>query len=180
MSRVYTVGHSTRELGELIEVLTAHGVELLVDVRRFPGSRRHPHFDRERLEAALPENGIGYLWLGEALGGRRSGRKDTPHRAWTVKGFAAYADHLETDEFKRAAGELAARARERRTAFMCAEIRWVSCHRRLIADWLTVRGWEVVHLVDARHTEEHRLPHFARVEGDRLIYDGGQLELPVD
>ena len=160
-------------------VLRSHGIELLVDVRRSPASRRHPHFNRERLGQALPEAGTDYLWLGEALGGRRSGREDSPHTAWKVKGFAAYADHTDSEEFERAAGKLAERARHRRTAFMCAEMRWESCHRRLISDWLTVRGWEVIHLVDAERTEAHRLPDFSRVEGRRILYDGGQMELPT-
>lgn len=180
MSTIFTLGHSTRELDELIHVLRTHGVELLVDVRRFPASRRHPHFNRERLEGALQDAGVDYLWRGEALGGKRSGRKGSPHTAWKVKGFAAYADHLETAEFERAAAELERLARERPTAFLCAELRWESCHRRLISDWLTVRGWEVVHLIDARRTEPHRLPEFARVEDGRLLYDGGQMALPVE
>ena len=178
--RIYTVGHSTRSLEELVEVLRAHGVELLVDVRRFPGSRRHPHFARESLERALPEAGIEYLWL-EGLGGRRArrkGRKDSPHTAWRVAGFASYAEHMETGEFREAAETLLERARETTAAVMCAEALPERCHRRLLADWLTVRGAEVVHLLDRERTRPHELPEFARVEeGGRLVYDGGQMEL---
>lgn len=173
---VYTLGHSTRTLEELLAILRAHGVELLVDVRRFPASRRHPHFSRERLERAFPVAGIDYLWL-EGLGGRRPGRQGSPHVAWRVPGFASYADHMETDEFRRAAATLVERAREATAAVMCAEALPERCHRRLLADWLTVRGLQVVHLLDERRTRPHRLPDFARVDGERLVYDGGQMEL---
>jgi uncharacterized protein (DUF488 family) len=172
----FTVGHSTRSLPELVAVLRGHGVDLLVDVRRFPGSRRHPQFSRENLERALPEAGIGYLWL-EGLGGRRSGRKGSPHTAWRVGGFASYADHMETDEFREAAAVLLDRARDATAAVMCAEALPERCHRRLLADWLTVHGAEVVHILDETRTRPHELPDFARVEGERLIYDGGQIEL---
>lgn len=173
---VYTVGHSTRSLPELVASLRAHGVELLVDVRRFPGSRRHPHFSRESLERALPASGIGYLWL-EGLGGRRSGRAGSPHTAWKVGGFASYADHMETDEFREAAAVLLDRAREATAAVMCAEALPERCHRRLLADWLTVHGAEVIHILDETRTRLHEIPDFARVEGERLIYDGGQMGL---
>lgn len=175
--RLYTVGHSTRSLEELVEVLRSHGVELLVDVRRFPGSRRHPHFARESLEGALPEAGIDYLWL-QGLGGRRSARKDSPHTAWRVAGFASYADHMETQEFREEAETLLERGREAAAAVMCAEALPERCHRRLLADWLTVRGVEVLHILDRERTRRHELPDFARVEeGTRLVYDGGQMDL---
>lgn len=168
---VLTIGHSTRGLEELVRVLSHHGVELLVDVRRFPRSRRHPHFNRERLEETLPAAGIDYAWR-EALGGRRSFRKETEHTAWRVKGFAAYADHMGSREFVAAMEALLETARERRTAVMCAEVRPERCHRRLVSDWLTVRGVEVVHLIDETRSEPHRLPPFARVDGVRIVYDG--------
>lgn len=174
--KVFTVGHSTRSLDELVAILRAHGVELLVDVRRFPASRRHPHFSRERLERGLSEAGIGYFWL-EGLGGRRPGRKDSPHTTWRVAGFSSYADHMETEEFDRAAGKLLDRAREATAAVMCAEALPERCHRRLLSDWLTVRGVEVVHLLDETRTRPHELPDFARVDGGRLVYDGGQMAL---
>jgi uncharacterized protein (DUF488 family) len=172
----FTVGHSTRSLPELVALLQRHGVDLLVDVRRFPGSRRHPQFSRENLERALPEAGIGYLWL-EGLGGRRPGRDGSPHTAWLVGGFASYADHMETDEFREAAAVLLDRARDATAAVMCAEALPERCHRRLLADWLTVHGAEVVHILDETRTRPHELPDFARVEGERLLYDGGQMEL---
>lgn len=174
--KIYTVGHSTRSLEELIAMLRAHGVELLVDVRRFPASRRHPHFSRESLERTLPEAGIEYLWL-EGLGGRRSRRKDSPHTAWRVAGFGSYADHMDTEEFEAAAATLLERAREATAAVMCAEALPERCHRRLLADWLTVRGVEVVHVLGETRARPHQVPDFARVEGERLVYDGGQMPL---
>jgi uncharacterized protein (DUF488 family) len=174
--RIYTIGHSTRSLDELVAILRAHGVELLADVRRFPASRRHPHFAGESLAAALPEAGIGYLWL-EALGGRRSRRPGSPHNAWRIAGFAAYADHLDTPEFEQAARTLIERARDRTAAVMCAEALPERCHRRLIADWLKAQGHEVIHLLDERRARPHELPGFARVVNGRLLYDGGQLGL---
>lgn len=174
--KLYTVGHSTRSLAELVAILRAHCVELLVDVRRFPASRRHPHFSRQSLERGLSAAGIGYLWL-EGLGGRRPGRKDSPHTAWRVAGFSSYADHMESAEFEQAARKLLDRAREATAAVMCAEALPERCHRRLLSDWLTVRGVQVVHLLDETRTRPHELPDFARVEGERLVYDGGQMAL---
>lgn len=177
--RLHTVGHSTRSLDELVAILHAHDIRLLVDVRRFPASRRHPHFARESLERALPEAGIGYLWL-EDLGGRRSRAKTSPHTAWRVAGFAAYADHLERPAAEAALATLVERGDERPTAVMCAEAFPHRCHRRLIADRLVAAGHEVVHLLDEERTERHQLPDFARVEDGRVIYDGGQRPLPVE
>jgi uncharacterized protein (DUF488 family) len=174
--QVATVGHSTRSIEDLIAILRAHGVEQIADVRRFPASRRHPQFGREALEHALEAAEIGYLWI-EDLGGRRRSRPGSRHTAWRVAGFAGYADYMETPEFERAATGLMDLARERRTAILCAEARPEQCHRRLIADWLTVHGVEVVHLLDVARTAIHRLPEFARVEDGRLIYDGGQMNL---
>ena len=174
--RIATLGHSTRRLDELLEILASHGVEQVADVRRYPGSRRHPHFARDPLESALRDAGVGYVWM-EALGGRRRRRAGSPHTAWKVEGFAAYADYMDTGEFERAAAELLERARDRFTAILCAEARPEQCHRRLIADWLVVHGVEVVHLIDRDRAAAHRLPDFARVEDGRLIYDGGQISI---
>lgn len=174
--RLHTVGHSNRSLEELVAVLRAHGIRLLVDVRRYPGSRRHPHFRRRSLETALPAAGITYRWRGEALGGHRSPRPDSPHVGWKEKGFAAYADHAETVPFQRALEEVLAEAERTPTTVMCAEGGWEHCHRRLIADQAAMRGVEVVHLVDADHTEPHRLPDFARLDGERIVYDDVQVQ----
>src|SRR4051812_32280433 len=125
---VWTIGHSTRSLDELIELLRAHEIALLADVRRFPASRRHPHFARESLERALPAVGIEYCWLPD-LGGRRSANKASPHTAWRVPAFAAYADYMQTAAFVQNAQQLLARAGTSRTAIMCAEALPQRCHR---------------------------------------------------
>jgi len=148
-------------------------------VRRFPSSRRWPHFNREPLAAALAARRVQYVWL-PSLGGRRHGtpRSDSPHTAWTVSAFRNYADHMETAEFAGGLEQLLAMARERRTAFMCAEALYWQCHRRLIADMLVVRGHTVRHIQTGQRTAEHRLPDFARLVDGRIIYDGGtQMEL---
>ena len=168
---LYTLGHSTRELDELIAILTGAGVTRLVDVRRYPGSRRSPHFARDSLSASLPEAGIRYEWRPE-LGGRRKPRPDTRHTAWRVAAFAAYADHMETPEFERAMAEVLEGALHSPTALMCAEARPEQCHRRLLADWLTVHGHRVIHLMTPTRATPHALPPFAREEDGRVVYDG--------
>jgi uncharacterized protein (DUF488 family) len=170
MRDVATIGHSTRTLDAFIAILQAHGIATLVDVRRFPASRRHPHFSRESLSAALPEAGIAYRWI-EALGGRRStkGLSDA-NAAWRVDAFHAYADYLTTEAGSAALAVLEEIARASPSAFMCAEAQWTRCHRRLIADALVARGWRVRHLTSATRAEEHELPEFARLEAGRLSY----------
>ena len=173
---VYTIGHSTRAPDEFLALLAAHGIDRLVDVRRFPGSRRNPHFAREALAGSLAASAVEYRWV-EALGGRRSRRPDSPHTAWRVPAFAGYADHMDTAEFTAAAAELMEWAGSARVTVMCAEARPEQCHRRLISDWLTARGVMVSHILGLRRTETHQLPEFARVSDGRVVYDGGQLSL---
>ena len=147
-SVVYTIGHSTRSGDEFIALLNEAGIAQIVDVRAFPASRRHPQFNKEALSASLPAAGIAYHHL-PALGGRRHGRKDVTSRngLWRVEAFRNYADYAETPPFRAAIDTLEQFARERPTAFMCAEAVWWQCHRRLIADYLLARGWTVVHLL---------------------------------
>jgi uncharacterized protein (DUF488 family) len=173
---LYTIGHSTRSIDELLALLAEHGIDLLVDVRRFPGSRRHPQFAREALAAAVRAAGIEYRWV-EALGGRRSRRPGSPHTAWRVAGFAGYADHMDTPGFQAAAAELLAAAQSRDVAVLCAEARPEQCHRRLIADHATAHGLPVTHILAPGRSARHQLPEFARVDGGRVIYDVGQLPL---
>jgi uncharacterized protein (DUF488 family) len=183
MRPLLTVGHSNRALDELIALARGHAVERIVDVRRFPGSRRNPQFGREALAAALVAAGIEYAWC-PALGGRRSRPKGAAPSAWQVAGFAAYADYMQTAEFRRAIADLLATAERQSTAVMCAEAVPYRCHRRLIADWVVLHGGSVLHLLDARRREPHRVTAFARLDGDLVHYDAGaQLPLaglPVD
>lgn len=173
MVAVFTVGHGARSADALIAVLEAARVDTLVDIRRFPGSRRHPHFAREALTASLPAAGIRYEWQGEALGGRRSARQPSRHTALTNQAFAGYADHMDTPDFRDAVDELAARSRAgERLAVMCAETLWWRCHRSLVADALVCRGTDVVHLLDVGRQEPHRLRSTARCGEDGWpVYD---------
>lgn len=172
---VYTIGHGTRSIEELVAVLHSAGVRHLVDVRRFPGSRRHPQFAREALEAALPGAAIAYDHRGEDLGGRRRATKGpSRHPAWRAAAFRAYADHMDTDAFNDALERLEGLARIEPTAIMCAETLWWRCHRRLISDALILHGFKVVHLIGERDRQEHQLHPAARLdELGRVVYDKG-------
>jgi len=147
---LYTVGHSTRTLDELVAIVTDAGVRLIVDVRAFPMSRRHPQFNKDALAASLPAAGVDYCHMPE-LGGRRHAKKGAPSRngLWTVEAFRNYADYAETPAFAAALDELEALGRERPAAIMCAEAVWWQCHRRLITDYMLARGWTVIHLMGA-------------------------------
>lgn len=166
---IFTIGHSTRPLEEFIEILTAHGVRGIIDVRRFPASRRHPHFNRESLAAELAKRDIAYEWLPD-LGGRRAARPDSHNTRWRNASFRGYADYMETPPFIEAVTRLEAIAAARPSAIMCAEALWWRCHRSLIADYLTARGADVRHIVDARKIESHRYSEAARVVDGRLSY----------
>lgn len=179
----FTVGHGTRSIEELASILHRAGVTLLVDVRRFPGSRRHPHFAREVLESSLGARGLGYDWRGESLGGRRrtSAAQPSRHPAWRNAAFRAYADYMDTPAFRDALLALEGDAGRVRLAVMCAETLWWRCHRRLIADALTVRGLEVVHALGEDQHQPHQLHESLRVdEMGWPVYDvGTDRELPL-
>ncbi len=175
---IWSVGHGARPLEELIATLRGPDIQTLVDVRSQPGSRRHPQFGAQALAAALGDVGIGYEHLPE-LGGRREAREDSPHRALRVRAFRGYADHMSTDEFARGYERLVSHARQSRAAFMCAETLWWRCHRRLIADRLTVDGWQVTHLFAPGKSEPHVLWGAARTLDGNLVYDAGTLPLPT-
>src|SRR5512135_2990563 len=174
--RIWTVGHGTRTIDEFISVLRQASVVTLVDIRSFPGSRRHPQFGQSALRASLTEAGLAYMHLG-GLGGRREPMTGSPHTALRVAAFRAYADHMATGEFQADLARLEAVANVTPTAYMCAETLWWRCHRRMLSDLLTVRGWEVVHLLAAGKSEPHRLWDVARVADGALVYDAGTLPL---
>ena len=168
--RVYTVGHSTRPIEGLLSVLREHSVALVVDVRRFPGSRRHPQFSQDSLRGTLADAGIGYLHKVE-LGGRRSSRAVSPNTGWRNASFRAYADHMDSTEFRAALAEVVEHASRHRTALMCAEVLPHRCHRRLIADALVARGAEVIHILAPGRSERHALnPHACVLPDGRLRY----------
>jgi uncharacterized protein (DUF488 family) len=175
LARLFTIGHSTRTLQDLIETLQAHSVKTLVDIRAFPMSRRLPQFNRESLEKSLPEAGVAYVWM-KALGGyRKKTRDDSPHVAMRNDSFRNYADYMLTPEFEKAMAELIALAERSPTAYMCAERVYFHCHRMLVSDWLVAHGHEVVHIDTTGPLKPHRLTAEARMIDGQLIYRGDRL-----
>jgi len=170
---VYTIGHSDRPLPSFLRLLRAHGIELLIDVRRFPGSRKHPQYNREALAAALAEAGIGYAFLGDALGGRRERmvpEDESPNRGLTHPSFRNYADYMRTPAFQRGVEELLKLAADRTACVMCSEGWWVKCHRRLLADALVARGIEVRHIASGVRADPHVLDPAAAVADETVTY----------
>jgi uncharacterized protein (DUF488 family) len=169
--RIWTVGHSTRSAQEFIELILAHRIKELIDVRAFPTSRRFPHFNQSELSWQLSNVGIEYRHL-PALGGRRNPSRSSKNTAWKNASFRAYADHMETDEFKSGINELVAVAARSPTVFMCAEALWWKCHRSLIADYLKANGLEVIHILGAEKVEIHPYTSAARIVSGKLSYEG--------
>lgn len=176
--RIYTVGHSTHPIERFLGLLERAGIEAVADVRRFPGSRRNPQFGAEALERSLRRAGIGYESFAQSLGGRRPIRQSAgpvegpDNSAWTNASFRAYADYLSEAGFAAGLAELERLARERKTAIMCAEAHPSRCHRRLIADVLTVAGWEVIDLLADGSCTAHVLSPHAVVRDGVLCYPG--------
>ncbi|MDQ4149123.1 MAG: DUF488 domain-containing protein [Actinomycetota bacterium] len=173
MGTIFTIGHGARPLADFLDALANGRVDLLIDVRRYPGSRRHPHFGREALASVLAHGGIGYEWWGPSMGGRREagGESEVRHRSWKNASFRAYAAHMDTAKFRDALSRLIELSDDHRVAIMCAETLWWRCHRRLIADALLAEGCEVMHL-GAGDPERHRMTPSARVDENGLLaYD---------
>jgi uncharacterized protein (DUF488 family) len=170
-STIWTIGHSTRSGEEFIKILAAHEIQLLVDVRSFPGSRRYPQFNRSALSDSLAAAGIAYKHE-PRLGGRRTPRADSHNTAWRNASFRAYADHMETEEFRNGVKDLLQLVREARTAVMCAEALWWRCHRSLISDYLKAGEHRVVHIQDETKTEGHPFTSAARIIDGELSYRG--------
>jgi uncharacterized protein (DUF488 family) len=172
---LYTIGHSTRSLEELVSALRAHEIQTLVDIRAFPMSRRLPQFNRDSLEQSLPAAGIRYVSM-KALGGyRKKVLEESPHIALRNQSFRNYADYMLTPEFEQAISELLALAKTSRTAYMCAERPYFRCHRMLVSDWLTAHGHEVLHIDAEGPVRPHHLMPEARILDGRLIYRGDRL-----
>lgn len=167
---VWTIGHSTHAFAEFLQILRAHGIEAVADVRRFPGSRRHPQFGAEALRAALEANGVAYQWFAELGGRRRPDLLDAEGSGWRHPSFRAYAQHLRTEEFAQGLDALLHVAKAGRTAIMCSELLWWRCHRRLIADALLLCGWRVAHILDAGECSLHRHAAPAQVGAGGLSY----------
>jgi uncharacterized protein (DUF488 family) len=181
---VYTIGHGARDIDTFLGLLEGAGIRRLVDVRTAPGSRKHPQFGGDALAASIGAAGIEYVWKGEELGGWRRAKPDSRHTGIRSSGFRGYADHMETEEFRRALAWLVASAAGKPTAAMCAESLWWRCHRRMIADAVVASGNEVRHIMDRGKLDPHRLHPAARIENgapvyDRDVEDSGQARLDV-
>jgi len=175
LATLYTIGHSTRTIEELIAALRAHQIQAVADIRAFPASRRLPQFNREALEKSLPAAGIQYVWV-KALGGYRKKILDeSPNIALRNASFRNYADYMLTAEFEHAVAELVVLGEASRTAYMCAERVYFHCHRMLVSDWLVGHGHEVWHIEGEGTAKPHRLTAEARVVAGRLLYRGDRL-----
>ncbi len=168
---VYSIGHSNRAIAELIGLLRSAGIATVVDVRAQPASARHSQFAMDALRTALEQEGIVYHWAGRQLGGFRQPKPGSPHIALDAEGFRGFADHMDSDTFQRGVSQLVNLGMKAPTAFLCAEKLPEQCHRSLIADYLTLQGITVLHLIDAAETREHRLNPLARTESGKLVYD---------
>ena len=175
MAILYTIGHSTRSLDELIAALQAHQIEALVDIRAFPMSRRLPQFNRESLKYSLLAKGIRYVWM-KALGGyRKAILEESPNIGLRNDSFRNYADYMLTPEFEEAVAELIKLAETSRTAYMCAERVYFRCHRMLVSDWLVAHGHEVLHIDAEGPVKAHKLTSEARMIDGQLLYRGDRL-----
>jgi uncharacterized protein (DUF488 family) len=171
---IYTIGHSTYSLQEFIAMLKSFQIELLADIRNFPGSKRFPHFNKEALSASLAENAIDYIHLKD-LGGRRKPRIDSHNTGWRVEAFRGYADYMETDPFIQAIKKLESLGEEKRVTYMCSEAVWWRCHRALVSDYLKHKGWIVVHIMGKDKGEEHPYTSPARIVNNQLVYRKDEL-----
>jgi len=168
--KIWTIGHSTREIDNFISLLQGNGIKLIADVRMFPGSKRYPQFNGEALAETLGKHGIRYEHFLE-LGGRRKAKPDSRNMAWRNESFRGYADYMETQKFRDGIARLVELANDAGpTAIMCAEAVWWRCHRSLISDYLKARGVDVIHILDAGKTEPHPYTSAARIVAGELSY----------
>jgi len=170
ISRIWTIGHSTRKIDDFIALLKENGIKLLADVRMYPGSKRYPQFGREALAKSLSEAGIRYEHFLE-LGGRRKAKPDSKNTAWRNEMFRGYADYIETNDFEKGIARLVDLAEKSGpTAIMCAEAVWWRCHRSLISDYLKVRGVEILHILDHNKVEPHPFTSAAKIVNGESSY----------
>lgn len=167
---IWTIGHSTRTLEELVEMLHSFQIKAVADIRSYPGSRRYPHFNKEALEDSLPSNDVLYFHI-KNLGGRRKTNPDSKNTAWHHPAFRGYADYMETNLFREGIQQLEKIAIQQRTAYMCSEALWWRCHRSMVSDFLKVRGWRVMHIMRIGKEEEHRFTEPAGIVDGVLTYE---------
>jgi uncharacterized protein (DUF488 family) len=166
---IWTIGHSTRPLTEFEEMLHSFQIEMVADIRSLPGSGKFPQYNKEALEISLPQNGIQYTHLMK-LGGRRKPRAGSINTSWRHPAFRGYADYMETTTFKEGIGELTDIAMQLRTAFMCSEAVWWSCHRSMVSDYLKAAGWTVMHIMAVGKATEHPYTSAAKIVDGNLVY----------
>lgn len=166
---IWTIGHSTRDFNEFVEMLNSFKIGIVVDIRSFPGSRKFPQYNTESLQSTLPENNIEYIHI-KKLGGRRKVNPDSKNTTWRHLAFRAYADYMDTDDFKEGIKELEEIALKKRTAYMCSEAVWWRCHRSMVSDYLKVHGWKVMHIMGIGKEEEHPFTSPARIQDGELTY----------
>ena len=166
---IWTIGHSNHRMEDFLQLLQSFEIKVLVDIRRFPGSKKFPHFNKEELKATLKENKIEYLHY-EGLGGRRKPRPDSINNRWEHQAFRGYADYMETEEFERNIALLIKVAEKQATAIMCSEVKWWQCHRALVSDVLKYEDWTVLHIMGKGKAKEHPYSPAARLIQGRLDY----------
>jgi uncharacterized protein (DUF488 family) len=169
ISHILTIGHSTRTIADFIDLLRAHGIQLIVDIRTVPRSRRNPQFNKDTLAASLRKSGIDYVRLKE-LGGLRHPRKDSQNMGWRNASFRGFADYMQTQDFEAGINELIRLAQDRTVAIMCAEALPWRCHRSLIADALLAREIKVEHIMTLKKLTEHSMTKWAKVDGKKITY----------
>ena len=169
MTKIFTIGHSTREISEFIDLLKSHSITMLVDIRTIPKSRHNPQYEKESLKNSLNLQGIKYVYL-ENLGGLRTASKNSTNNAWRNKSFRNYADYMQTAEFKQGLSELIKLSESACLAIMCAEVLPWRCHRSLVADALVARNIPVCEIINQANAREHKLTSFAVVEADTVTY----------
>lgn len=167
---IWTIGHSTRSFEEFVALLLSFPIEMVTDIRSFPGSRKFPQYNKEALGVSLPQNNIQYIHL-KNLGGRRKVNPDSKNTAWRHVSFRGYADYMETDAFKEGINELEKIAVKLRTVYMCSEAVWWRCHRSMVSDYLKVQGWKVMHIMSIGKEEEHPYTSPARIVNGKLSYE---------
>lgn len=171
---IWTIGHSTHPFEAFTAMLHSFNIELVADIRSFPGSRRFPQFNKEMLQITLPQNHIQYIHLKE-LGGRRKVNPHSHNTAWRHPAFRGYADYMETDAFKDGIVMLEKKALQHRTAYMCSEAVWWRCHRSMVSDYLKAAGWKIWHIMGIEKAEEHPYTAPATIVNGRLSYVKGEM-----
>lgn len=169
LKQIWTIGHSTHPFEDFLAMLKSFDIELVADVRSFPGSRRYPQFNKENLIASLPENGIEYVHIIK-LGGRRKGLSDSKHTVWRHPAFRGYADYMDTTSFEEGIVTLEEIASQKRVAYMCSEAVWWRCHRSMISDYLKSKGWVVMHIMGVGKSDEHPYTAPAKIVDGELVY----------